>query len=108
MNFENVVVLAMGILCWVNHRKAKKRIAKMEQEQIEEVCRRKDKGEAVFNILSTIYLSIILFLLDYDNITTQIIVSVFICMLIMFITLNVRIYMYKVKIRELQKGSGQD
>ena len=103
MKVEVVIVLVLGIFCWLYCRKAKRSIAGMKKEQLEAVYRKKDKGEALHNILSTVYLSTIFFLLNYESITMQMVISTVICMLFIFVALNVKLYMYKLKIRELEK-----
>lgn len=97
-----VFVVGVGILCLLDYFISKDKLGKIQRDQKEMICRKRDKWEAFFNVMSMVYLSVIFYLLDIESIKLDTVIGVAVSVFFVFIELNVRIYMYKTKIRELE------
>lgn len=97
------VVIFVGITCltgidfYINCRK-------IYDKTKDNLYKTMDMGEALWNVLSTIFLSTVFYILSADDVRTCVVVSAILSMLVLSIELSYRLYRCKKQIRALDKA----
>ena len=97
------VVIFVGITCltgidfYINCRK-------IYDKTKDNLYKTMDMGEALWNVLSTVFLSAVFYMLSADDVRTCVVISAILSMLVLSIEQSCRIYRYKKQIRALEKA----
>ena len=97
------IVVLVGITCltgidyYINCRK-------IYDKTKDDLYKTMDMGEALWNVLSTVFLSAVFYMLSADDVRTCVVVTVILSMLGLSIELSYRLYRCKKQIRVLEKA----
>lgn len=96
-----VVVVVITFLASIDYYINCKKIYDKTKDDLYQI---QDKGEGIWNVLSTVFLSAVFYILSMDDVRTCVVISAILSMLVLSIEQSCRIYRYKKQIRALEKA----
>ncbi len=100
--FIFAIVITITILTFKDWLLVSRKLKRMRKKHIEKLYRVKDMGEMFINVLSILYVPLVLDMLTAEQVKPIVSIVGTIMVAVLVIWLNCRIYMYNVKIRELE------
>ncbi len=98
-----IMVILISILTFKDWLLVSRKLKRMRIKSIEKLYKVKDMGETFSNILSVIFIPFVLDALSTEGVAPVVSVAGTAMVGILVIWINCRLYMYKVKIRDLEK-----